>query len=402
MNDRVAKFMLDLAARHAARAAGWVEPNPLVGAVITKEPTGGATTVADAQIVAIGHHRRFGQVHAERDALDRAHELGRDVRGCTMYVTLEPCSHTGKQPPCTEALLRSGIARVVCARKDPNPLAASGAEVLRQAGIAVEFTSASLNAIELSEPFINSLSSKLPWVIAKWASTIDGHLATRTGDSKWISSEKSRRHVQHLRSRVDAILTGIGTVLADDPELTCRDVPARRSALRIVLDSQLQIAEHPACKLLRTLDRAPLLVLTTRQHAIGPAAQRLIASGVAIEALPDAATNQPGIIPASNHRPLLNLRAAFELLRSRFNASTVLIEAGGTLLGSILQGDSAGTLACELHIYTGPVLLADAAAKSISGPEPLSKLADAPRWRLIDYRRIDDDTRAIYRRGPLL
>ncbi len=403
MNDRVSKFMLDLAARHAARAAGLVEPNPLVGAVITREPPGGARTVAEAEILSIGHHRRFGQVHAERDALDRAQQLGRDVLGCTMYVTLEPCSHTGKQPPCAEALIHSGITRIVCARKDPNPLAASGAEVLRQAGITVEFTTVSTNAIELSEPFIQSLRSKLPWIIAKWASTIDGHLATRTGDSKWITSEKSRRHVQYLRSRVDAIVTGIGTVLADDPELTCRDVPARRCALRVVLDSQLQLAERPTCKLLRTLDRAPLLVLTTRQHAAGAAAQRLMASGVTIAALPHTSISQSSTSSSgvSNARLPLSLRAAFELLRSSFNASTVLVEAGGTLLGSLLQGDSAGPLADEVHIYTGPILLADAAANSISGPEPLVKLSNAPRWRLIDHRRIDDDTRAIYRRGPL-
>ena len=394
MNDRVSKFMLDLAARHATRAAGWVEPNPLVGAVITREPPGGAATVAEAQIISIGHHRRFGQTHAERDALDRAHELSHDVRGCTMYVTLEPCSHTGKQPPCTEALIHSGITRVICARSDPNTLAANGAAVLRKAGITVEFTSASANAIELSEPFIHSLTSKLPWVIAKWASTINGHLATSAGDSKWISSEKSRRHVQYLRSRVDAIITGIGTVLADDPQLTCRDVPARRSALRVVLDSQLQIANLPACKLLRTLDRAPLLVLCTNQHAVSPAAQILINAGVTITAVPHTSSNQTA-------RTHLNLRAAFELLRSNYNASTVLIEAGGTLLGSVLQGDASGPLANELHIYTGPVLLADAAAKSISGPAPLPTLADLPRWRLVDHRRIDHDTRAVYRRGPL-
>ena len=397
MNDRVSKFMLDLAARHATRAAGWVEPNPLVGAVITREPPGGAATVAESQIISIGHHRRFGQAHAERDALDRAHELSHDVRGCTMYVTLEPCSHTGKQPPCTEALIHSGITRVICARSDPNTLAANGAAVLRKAGITVEFTSASANAIELSEPFIHSLTSKLPWVIAKWASTIDGHLATSAGDSKWISSEKSRRHVQYLRSRVDAIITGIGTVLADDPQLTCRDVPTRRSALRVVLDSQLQIANLPACKLLRTLDRAPFLVLTTQQHASSPAARSLIASGVSIAAVPHVASSEPG----SNSRTPLNLRAAFELLRSNYNSFTVLIEAGGTLLGSVLQGDASGPLANELHIYTGPVLLADAAAKSISGSASLPALANVPRWRLVDHRRVENDTRAVYRRGPL-
>lgn len=413
--------MLDLAAAHAVRATGCVEPNPLVGAVIVREGAGGS----GGEVVAIGHHRVFGGVHAEVDAITRARELGREVRGCVMYVTLEPCSHTGKQPPCTEAVIAAGIRRVVCARRDPNPLASGGAERLRRAGIEVEFTGVSTRAIELSEPFVRRLGSKLPWVIAKWAATIDGRLATAASDSKWISGSRSRAKVQKLRSRVDAIVTGIGTALVDDPELTCRDYPWRRGAvgaaggaagvagggaggaaggadggagfsaaeqtgpLRVVLDAGLKLANQRHARLLTTLDQAPLLVLTAPGQEATPLAKRLTDAGASVAAVPLAEDGSRG----------LSVRAAMEHLRARCGASTVLVEAGPTLLGSVLQGDAQGTLADELHVFTGPLVIGHEDAMALAGRRPVDKLAEASRWRVVDVRQLDDDVRVVYRRA---
>jgi len=399
MNERWTKAMLDLAAAHAVRATGCVEPNPLVGAVIVREGASGS----GGEVIAIGHHRVFGGVHAEVDAISRAAQLGRDVRGCTMYVTLEPCSHTGKQPPCTDAVITAGITRVVCGRRDPNPLASGGAEKLRAAGIAVEFKDVSPRAIELSEPFVGRLTSKLPWVIAKWAATIDGRLATSTSDSKWISGARSRAKVQKLRSRVDAIVTGIGTVLVDDPELTCRDYSWRRSAacgagagtaeqtgpLRVVLDAGLKLANQRHARLLTTLDQAPLLVLTAPGQETTSLAKRLTDAGAAVAAVPLAGDGSRG----------LSIRAAMEYLRSKCGASTVLLEAGPTLLGSVLQGDEQGALADELHVFTGPLVIGHEDAMTLAGRRPVDRLGEASRWRVVDVRQLDDDVRVVYRRA---
>ncbi len=402
MNERWTKAMLDLAAAHAVRATGCVEPNPLVGAVIVREGASGS----GGEVIAIGHHRVFGGVHAEVDAISRAAQLGRDVRGCTMYVTLEPCSHTGKQPPCTDAVIAAGITRVVCARRDPNPLASGGAEKLRAAGIAVEFTEVSPRAIELSEPFVGRLTSKLPWVIAKWAATIDGRLATSTSDSKWISGPRSRAKVQKLRSRVDAIVTGIGTVLVDDPELTCRDYPWRRGAagragaansgtaeqtgpLRVVLDAGLKLANQRHARLLTTLDQAPLLVLTAPGQETTSLAKRLTDAGASVAAVPLAGDGSRG----------LSFRAAMEHLRAQRGASTVLVEAGPTLLGSVLQGDEQGALADELHVFTGPLVIGHEDAMTLAGRRPVDRLGEASRWRVVDVRQLDDDVRVVYRRA---
>jgi diaminohydroxyphosphoribosylaminopyrimidine deaminase/5-amino-6-(5-phosphoribosylamino)uracil reductase len=320
-----------------------------------------------------------------------------------MYVTLEPCSHTGKQPPCTDAVIAAGITRVVCGRRDPNPLAAGGAEKLRAAGIAVEFTDVSPRAIELSEPFVGRLTSKLPWVIAKWAATIDGRLATSTSDSKWISGARSRAKVQKLRSRVDAIVTGIGTVLVDDPELTCRDYPWRRSAacgaggstaeqtgpLRVVLDAGLKLANQRHARLLTTLDQAPLLVLTAPGQETTSLAKRLTDAGAAVAAVPLAGDGSRG----------LSIRAAMEYLRSKCGASTVLLEAGPTLLGSVLQGDEQGALADELHVFTGPLVIGHEDAMTLAGRRPVDRLGEASRWRVVDVRQLDDDVRVVYRRA---
>src|SRR5579884_2079657 len=208
----------------AEHGRGYVEPNPLVGAVV----------VRDGQLVGEGWHQHYGEAHAEIHALAAA---GEGSRGATLYVTLEPCCHFGKTPPCTDAVLRAGIRRVVAAMPDPFPaVAGKGAELLRQAGVTVELGIGEAEARRLNAPYLKLLEKRRPWVHAKWAMTLDGKIATRTGDSKWISNEASRRIVHALRGRMDAVIVGAGTALADDPLLTARP-PGPRVATRAVLDS---------------------------------------------------------------------------------------------------------------------------------------------------------------------
>src|SRR5437764_9933585 len=206
----------------AERGRGFAEPNPLVGAVLVK----------DGRIVGEGWHERFGQAHAEIHALAQA---GAAARGATCYVTLEPCCHHGKTPPCTDAVLRAGVARVVAAMRDPFPkVDGGGARRLRSAGVEVEFGLMGDEARRLNGPYLKRLATGLPYVTAKWAMTLDGRTATRTGDSRWISGPKSRSMVHETRGRMDVIAAGIGTVLADDPELTARP-PGPRTAVRLIL-----------------------------------------------------------------------------------------------------------------------------------------------------------------------
>src|SRR5438876_5484673 len=210
----------------AARGRGAVEPNPLVGAVVLD---------AAGQLVGEGWHRKFGAAHAEVNAFA---EAGDQARGGTLVVTLEPCCHHGKTPPCTEAVLRAGIRRVVAAMPDPFPqVAGRGADLLRTAGVHVEFGVGKAEARRLNAPYLKLLATGRPYVHAKWAMTLDGKIATRSGNSKWISGEASRRRVHELRGRMDAIVVGIGTALADDPLLTARP-PGPQTPLRVVLDSR--------------------------------------------------------------------------------------------------------------------------------------------------------------------
>ncbi|MGC4002137.1 MAG: bifunctional diaminohydroxyphosphoribosylaminopyrimidine deaminase/5-amino-6-(5-phosphoribosylamino)uracil reductase RibD [Pirellulales bacterium] len=209
----------------AERGRGFVEPNPLVGCVL----------VRDGMVVGEGFHTKFGAVHAEVEALRVA---GPRARGATAYVTLEPCCHHGKTPPCTQALIAAGIVRVVAAMRDPFPRVAGGgfAELIA-AGIVVETDLHRDAAARLNAPYLKLIATGLPWTIAKWAMTLDGKIATHTGDSRWISGDASRRSVHELRGRMDAIVVGGGTAKRDDPLLTARP-PGARVALRVVLDGK--------------------------------------------------------------------------------------------------------------------------------------------------------------------
>ncbi|MCH8241283.1 MAG: bifunctional diaminohydroxyphosphoribosylaminopyrimidine deaminase/5-amino-6-(5-phosphoribosylamino)uracil reductase RibD, partial [Planctomycetes bacterium] len=222
----------------AQQGRGRVEPNPMVGCVIARKD----------RVIGEGWHRRFAGPHAEIEALK---VCTGSLRGATAYVSLEPCCHVGKTPPCTDALIQAGIRRVVVALRDPRVHAGkNGVDLLRRAGIEVDIGTEATAAAELLAPYLTRACLHRPYVIAKWAQSLDGKLSTSSGDSRWISNESSRRFVHQVRARVDAILVGSQTVIADDPCLTARDVPLRRRAKRIVLDTHLRLPL--GCRLVET------------------------------------------------------------------------------------------------------------------------------------------------------
>jgi diaminohydroxyphosphoribosylaminopyrimidine deaminase / 5-amino-6-(5-phosphoribosylamino)uracil reductase len=341
----------------AERGRGAVEPNPLVGAVL----------VRDDCVVGEGWHELFGQAHAEVNALAQA---GSKARGATLFCTLEPCCHHGKTSPCTEAILGAGVTRVVAAMLDPfSQVAGQGIARLGDAGVAVEIGLCQTEARQLNAPYLKLIETGRPYVHAKWAMTLDGKIATATGDSRWISGEESRRWVHELRGRVDAIIVGKGTVLADDPLLTARP-PGPRTALRIVLD---RTAALPlTSKLVRTIADAPLMVVTAT--SADPArAEALRAAGC--EILPIDATG--GV---SSLGLLLD-----ELGRRRF--TNVLVEGGGGVLGSF---HDAGLIDC-VHVFVCPILLGGQSALSPIGGVGANRIADALRLENTYVERLGQD-----------
>ena len=237
-----------MACRLALKAAGRTSPNPMVGAVL----------VRGGKIIATGFHRIAGEDHAEIVALKR---VGSKAKGATLYINLEPCSHYGRTPPCSQALIRAGVKEVVAGMMDPNPLVGGrGFRELKRAGIKVRVGLLEEECRTLNEAFIKYVTRRLPFVTLKLAASLDGKIAAVTGDARWISSETSRRMVHKLRNQVDAIVAGVGTVLADDPQLTCR-VPNGRNPWRVILDSRLRIPL--AASLLRQTDPERSIIVTS-------------------------------------------------------------------------------------------------------------------------------------------
>lgn len=353
---RTDEHFIKRALRLAKRGEGFVEPNPMVGAVLVKRD----------KIISEAYHRRFGAPHAEALAIQK---VGNYARGATLYLNLEPCSHLGKTPPCTEAILKAGIRRVVCAMEDPNPLV-KGVEVLRRAGVEVEVGVLEEEARRLNAPFIKFVSQRRPFIIAKWAMSLDGKIATRTGQSRWISSEQSRRLVQRLRGRVDGIVVGIGTVLKDDPRLLARIRP-RRIATRIVLDSRLRIPLRS--ELLRTLELAPILIVTTRK-ASSKKLERLSQMGVEV-LITDQRAGRVDL------RKLLN-----ELGRRSF--TKLLVEGGGTVLASFLEE----RLVDRVYAFTAPILIGGRNSPTPFDGRGFVSLKESGRAVYVEKRMLGRDT----------
>ncbi|MFO0796048.1 MAG: bifunctional diaminohydroxyphosphoribosylaminopyrimidine deaminase/5-amino-6-(5-phosphoribosylamino)uracil reductase RibD [Gemmataceae bacterium] len=329
----------------AERGRGAVEPNPMVGAVVLD---------AGGVVVGEGWHQRFGGPHAEVHALA---EAGERARGGTLVVTLEPCCHHGKTPPCTDAVLASGVARVVAAMADPFPkVAGGGVTQLRAAGVAVEVGVGEAEARRLNAAYLKLLATGRPWVHLKWAMSLDGKTATRAGDSQWISGPESRRRVHGLRGWVDAVVVGRGTVEADDPLLTARP-PGPRTATRVVLTASGRLPER--CQLRRTAREAPVLVFTAAGNEGWLAGWA--ADGAEVVALPSGDNG-------------LSVDAVLaELGRRRM--THVLVEGGAAVHGAFLDAGAAD----ELHVFVAPLLVGGVAAPGATGGRGAETLAAAQR-----------------------
>ncbi len=319
----------------ARQGRGHVEPNPMVGCVIVRED----------HVVGEGYHRQFGGPHAEVDAIQHA---GSSARGAVLYVNLEPCCHTGKTPPCTDAILRAGIRRVVVAMKDPNPqVAGKGIELLRNAGLVVRVGVLEKEAALLNAAYLKLITTGLPYVHAKWAMSLDGKIATTTGRSRWISSEQSRAHAHQLRGLVDAIVVGINTVFSDDPLLTPRP-PGPRTPVRIVLDTRGRIPLES--QLVRTAREAPVVV-TVGPDAPSERVARLQEAGVEVLRL------------TQTDRCVRVLELLNELGRRQM--THVLVEGGSEVLGSFFRTGEVD----EVHVYVAPKVLGGTSALTpVGGP----------------------------------
>jgi diaminohydroxyphosphoribosylaminopyrimidine deaminase / 5-amino-6-(5-phosphoribosylamino)uracil reductase len=341
----------------AEKGRGAVEPNPLVGAAV----------VRDGQLAGVGHHERFGGPHAEIVALRAA---GEAARGATLYVTLEPCCHFGKTPPCTDAIVAAGIHRVVAAIRDPFPeVNGRGLSLLQSAGISIETGALAEPARMQNAPYLKRAATGLPYVTAKWAMTLDGKTAVAGGDSRWISCEQSRRAAHELRGRMDAIVVGIGTVETDDPLLTARP-PGPRCATRIILDSRCRLPA--SSRLVQTARHVPVVIAAT-DRANPERCEQLRALGCEVIKL-----------PGLDRVPIVLL---LQELGSR-GMTNLLLEGGGAVLGSFF--DSSQIDALEIDI--APLIEGgDHARTAIRGRGQLAMSA-VPRMHLLDnMTRIGDD-----------
>ncbi len=335
---------------------GRPSPNPHVGAVIAN---------GDA-IVSVGHHERAGQDHAEVAALRRA---GAEARGATLYCTLEPCNHFGRTPPCTDAILEAGVARVVLGAPDPKPHVPGAIAKLVGAGVEVSTGVREDECRALIADFARHITTGLPYAIMKAAITLDGRIATRTGDSKWITGERARREAHRMRDRADAVLVGVGTVLADDPALTVRHVRGR-DPLRVVLDTHLRTPVSSA--MLRGGSPAATLIV----H--GPAAPE-----ERRRALAQAGAELLEVPLEGAH---VDVEAALRELGTR-GVVRLLVEGGAKVHGALLRRD----LISRAALFVAPRLLADPDAIPLADAGPLARIAGG--WRLAspELRRLGDD-----------
>ena len=343
----------------ARRGLETTHPNPRVGCVITR----------DGKIVGKGWHKKAGDAHAEIYAL---REAGDKAVGGTAYVTLEPCSHDGRTPPCVEALIKAKLARVICAIEDPNPdVNGSGITRLQQAGIEVLSGLMATDAEELNAGFLKRMRDRRPWVRIKLAQSMDGHVALANGSSQWISGSESRADVQRWRARSDVILTGIGTVLADDPSLNVRSSKEARQPTRIIVDSHW-----------RTPVNARLLSLPGK----------VLIAGLKENPVPDAllkSTAECIGLPSSKGR--VDMKVVLNELAERgFNE--VQVEAGATLCGTLIEQ----CLVDELLIYQAPIILGGAARSPFALPV-LDNMDDRVHLEWVDSRRIGKDLRLRFK-----
>ena len=344
------------ALRLAQKGRGRTSPNPMVGAVLVKE----------GRVVGEGYHSKAGEAHAEIVALQQA---GDRARGATLYLNLEPCAHFGKTPPCAPQVIEAGVKRVVLGMEDPNPLVkGKGIERMRVAGLEIEIGILEEECRRLNEAFCKYILRKEPFVMLKVAATLDGKIATRHGDSKWISGEASRRFVHRLRDQVDGVLVGIGTVLRDDPQLTVR-IKGGRDPYRIVLDSQLRIPEEA-----KVIGVSPSkAIIATSALAPKDKMEKLEKRGVRILIL-------------DSHEGKINLKSCLSKL-GEIEMTSLLVEGGSQVNGSFLDEG----LIDKLLFFLSPKLLGDHQALEIFAGRGVTRLEEAVAIRKIKTRRIGED-----------
>jgi diaminohydroxyphosphoribosylaminopyrimidine deaminase/5-amino-6-(5-phosphoribosylamino)uracil reductase len=345
----------------AMQGQGRVEPNPIVGCVIAR----------DGEVVGTGFHERFGGPHAEINALA---EAGERAAGATAYVTLEPCCHHGKTPPCTQALVRAGVKRVVVAVLDPFPeVSGRGIAELKTAGIQCDVGCRAAEANWLLAPYKKLVETSRPWIIAKWAMTLDGKLATRTGDSKWISSEASRAVVHQLRGRVDAIIVGSGTARTDNPLLTARPAnlaEVKRTALRVVADSAATLSSDS--RLVQTAGDVPVLV-GVGDGATTESRNRLRSAGVEV-------------FPCFGATHELRISALLQELGRR-RMTNVLVEGGSKLLGMLFDMRAVD----EVHVFVAPKFAGGENATSPVGGKGIERMTETLKLADITIEELDGD-----------
>jgi diaminohydroxyphosphoribosylaminopyrimidine deaminase/5-amino-6-(5-phosphoribosylamino)uracil reductase len=344
----------------AATARGHTSPNPLVGAVVAK----GERTIGE------GFHAAAGEPHAERLALASCSE---DPAGATLYVSLEPCCHQGRTPPCTDAIVEAGIARVVVASDDPSEKASGrGLGVLRDEGVQVDVLDGEVSheARLLNQPFRKHARTGRPLVVFKSAMTLDGKVATRTGDSQWISSEASRARVHRWRAESDAVAVGLGTALADDPQLTARVDAVRSQPRRVVFDSEARLPIDS--RLVRGLAEAPVIVVVSRA-----------ASRTAVQALESAGCD---VVVASGNNEAARVASALDELGAR-GIQSLLLEGGPRLAGSFLEAGEVD----EARIFIAPLLAGGRDARTAVEGMGVERIAGAKRALATEVERIEDD-----------
>jgi diaminohydroxyphosphoribosylaminopyrimidine deaminase / 5-amino-6-(5-phosphoribosylamino)uracil reductase len=353
-----AHFM-EMALNLAIQAEGFTSPNPMVGAVVVK----------DGRVVGSGYHHAVGESHAEVNAIAAA---GERARGATLYVSLEPCNHTGRTPPCTAKILQAGIKRVVVAMRDPNTaVIGGGVEFLRQHGLQVTVGVHEERAKKLNEAFIKYVRTKRPFVIAKCAATLDGRIATRTGDSKWVTGEAAREFVHRLRHAVDAVMVGINTIRADDPSLTVRLKHRRgKDPVRVILDSRFSIS--PNAKVLRQTS----------------AAQTILVAGQPVSKDKKSALEQIGVQVLES--PLKDNRIDLDLLMERLGGMqlcSLLIEGGSRVLASAF----ASRIVDKVYFFYAPKIMGgDDGIPICSGPGP-ARISGCIAVKDISVHRFGED-----------
>ncbi len=363
MNEDI-KFMKE-AINLAKTRKGFTHPNPTVGAVIVK----------DGKVLGKGVHKKAGFPHAEREAIKDALEKGNDIKGATMYITLEPCCHYGRTPPCSDAIIESGIKKVVVATLDPNPLVAGkGLEKLKKHDIEVKMGLLEEEAKELNADFFTYITEKRPYVILKWAQSIDGKIATYTGDSKWITSEESRKSVHQLRKEVSAVLVGKNTALKDNPQLTVRHVQTEKQPIRVLIDKNLDVPPN-----YNIYNSDAKTIVFTRKNPKNKQTLEILKNKKNVEII------QKKVIDKK-----MPIKEILDELYKR-EVVSVLVEGGGTTIGSFLKEN----LYDEINVYIGNVIIGEG-IDSVSGLK-CEFLKQCKRLKLVDIEKIDNDVRLRYR-----